>query len=168
MRKWIGGAAVAVGMSLASGQAMAIDNLYGGGGLGLNSLSGWDNAIGYQFFGGYEMTELFGDVGTRVPELFISGEVGYMDSGKMERNYWWGRDDMRAQGVWTTGVGGYEFSEGFMVFGRAGLDFGDDDGVMVGGGVEYFFHGDLAVRGEYVIRDHINSIQGNLVYSPGR
>ncbi|MDT8451149.1 MAG: hypothetical protein RQ936_00220 [Gammaproteobacteria bacterium] len=46
---------------------------------------------------------------------------------------------------------------------RAGLDIGDDDGIMLGGGLGFKLNNKMEVRGEYVIRNHVDSLQVNLV-----
>ncbi len=59
---------------------------------------------------------------------------------------------------------GYELDSQFRLLGRLGVDFGDDDGLMVGAGLGYAFNRQLEVRGEYVARDNIDSLQANVVY----
>ena len=45
-----------------------------------------------------------------------------------------------------------------------GLDFGDDDGLMLGIGGQYDISPAFFMRVEYVIRDDIDSFQFNLLY----
>ena len=47
---------------------------------------------------------------------------------------------------------------------RLGIDFGDDDGIMVGAGLGYNFNRHWVLRSEYVIREAIDSFQFNLLY----
>ena len=46
---------------------------------------------------------------------------------------------------------------------RAGLDFGDDDGLMIGGGIGLPAGNKMDIRFEYVVRDNIDSLQANIV-----
>jgi opacity protein-like surface antigen len=142
---------------------------YVGGGLGYNDLdiSGTDSALGFQFFGGYS----FGDILSKKVDLAV--EAGYMTSGDFEFDSYELSDDftirktkaeVSADGIWANAVVSYPLQNNIALIGRIGLDFGDDDGVMFGGGAEFKLAGALAIRAEYVIRDTINSLQGNVVY----
>ncbi|MDH5737390.1 MAG: hypothetical protein OEZ23_03720, partial [Gammaproteobacteria bacterium] len=53
------------------------DEFYMGVGLGSNSASGWDDASGYQIFGGYNLS-------VKGWNAQHSVEFGYMDSGDFE------------------------------------------------------------------------------------
>jgi hypothetical protein len=130
-------------------------SFYFGGGLGLNSLSGLElnDGLGFQVFAGYVLP-------VKMTEGSLSVEVGYMDSGDLDVNR--GRDE-DAEGVWSTAVISHPLQGKLSVLGRAGLDFGDDDGFMFGGGLGYLASEKLELRGEYVVRDHIDSLQFNVV-----
>ena len=52
------------------------------------------------------------------------------------------------------------------LIGRAGYDFGDDDGFIVGVGAGYILNKNLKLRLEYVARDHVDSLQFNVVFYP--
>jgi len=69
-----------------------------------------------------------------------------------------------ASGLWTTGGVSYAILPQLNLIGRIGLDLGDDDGLMVGAGVGYMFADAFELRGEYVVRDNIDSLQVNFVY----
>lgn len=127
--------------------------IYFGGGLGLNSLSGIDfsDATGFQVFAGYELPVEVGN-GT------LSVEVGYMDSGNFD-----GPGNRKAKGVWANAVVSLPVQNKLSVIGRAGLDFGDDDGLMLGGGLGLQMNEKMEIRAEYVIRDNVDSLQFNLV-----
>ncbi|MDT8451150.1 MAG: hypothetical protein RQ936_00225 [Gammaproteobacteria bacterium] len=58
------------------------DDIYFGGGLGLNSLSGIDfsDGLGFQIFAGY-------DLPVKMGKGKLSLEAGYMDTGNMEISY---------------------------------------------------------------------------------
>lgn len=133
-------------------------DFYLGGGLSLNSLSGieLDDGLGFQVFGGYVLP-------VKMSEAALSVEIGYMDSGSVDVNR---RDrgfDAKAKGVWSTAVISFPLKDKLSVLARAGLDFGDDDGFMFGGGVGYQVNQKLEMRGEYVVRDNIDSLQFNVV-----
>lgn len=145
----------------ASAQNLEFDpgNFYAGGGLSINSLSGWDDAVGPNLFVGYNMGEIFG-----VEKLDLMIEAGYMDTGDFERNTFFGTVEDNIAGVWTTGVVRYNLNDMWSFFGRLGLDLGDDDGVMIGGGAEFHLSEPFAIRGELVERDNVSSIQANFVW----
>jgi len=156
---------IAMGLSsVAAAQGLDTKKLFFGAGLSSNSMSGFDNAIGYQFFGGYG----FGEVS---PKLFVDAEIGYMDSGKMKRDVCFGffgctTAEAQAKGLWANGVGRFMVSPNVELIGRAGLDFGDDDGFMFGIGAGLLLDKKSKLRLEYVERDNVNSLQLNFVYQP--
>ncbi|MFL6654023.1 MAG: outer membrane beta-barrel protein, partial [Sulfurifustis sp.] len=125
-------------MALACAPAMAAqrggggfdtNNLFFGAGLSLNSVSGSDDGVGYQFFGGYEFGEL-------AQNFKLDVEVGYMDTGDMDVDlpFGLGTASARAKGIWANAVGRFVVNPQWEIVGRAGYDFGDDDGFMVGVG----------------------------------
>lgn len=141
------GLALAVASAAAPAQGFDRNNLYIGGGISLNSASGVDDEMGLQVFVGYEL-----DMADLDP-IKLAVEVGYMDI-----------DDYNVSGLWVTGVATYALDAQFRLLGRLGFDFGDDDGLMVGAGLGYAFNRQVEVRGEYVVRDNIDSLQANVVY----
>ena len=153
----------AFNVNAADGSKVSVDtkNIYFGGGLGLNSMSGFDSGMGFQFFGGYEFPVKMG-------KGSLSVEVGYMDTGDMETtvnipfvgSY---TVDASASGLWTNAVFSLPLQDKLNLVARAGLDFGDDDGFMIGAGIGFELNAKMELRGEYVIRDNINSIQANFV-----
>lgn len=148
---------IAVGLSSAAmAQGFDSKKLFFGAGLSSNDVSGFDNGTGYQFFGGYG----FGEVS---PKVFVDAEVGYMDTGKMKRN---NAPDLRAKGLWATGVGRLMLSPNVELLGRLGLDFGDDDGLMFGIGAGLILTKNAKLRFEFVERDDVSSVQFNFVYQP--
>jgi hypothetical protein len=157
--------ALIAGLALSSPAVLAAggaDQMYIGGGLGMNSLSGFDDAMGFQIFGGYNL----GNMGT--PGLKTAVEVGYMDSGDFESSVCFpiiGCPKTSASGLWATGVAGYAIGQQLDLIGRVGLDFGDDDGLMLGVGLGYGMSKQMQIRGEYVIRDNVDSIQVNVTYN---
>ena len=143
------------------------DAVYAGGGLSVNSLSDSDFSRGYQVFAGLPLNVEFANVKSAV-------EVGYMDSGDISTC----TDHQivngivipstcvkeNVAGVWLNYVATMQLTDSFKGIARAGLDFGDDDGVMVGVGAEYGVTDKIDLRGEYVSRDTLDSVQMNLVY----
>jgi len=147
-----------IGMTLSSvstAQVVDTGKLFFGAGASSNEVSGSDSAVGYQIFGGYG----FGEV-TR--NVFIDAEVGYMDTGDMEK----AGGDVKANGLWATGVGRLMVTPSVELLGRLGLDFGDDDGFMAGIGVGLLLTKKIKLRFEYVERDKVESLQFNLVFQP--
>jgi hypothetical protein len=143
-------------------------NMYAGGGIGINSVSFVsDDATGFQIFGGYNFGEIFG-----VENLDLLVEVGYMDSGDFDQcvafNFFTGecleRESFSATGLWSTGGVAYRINPQWSVFGRAGLDFGDDDGFMIGAGGAFHMNEQLEFRLELVERDNISSLQVNVAF----
>ena len=148
-----------IGMALSSvavAQAVDTSRFFFGAGLSSNDVSGSDSAVGWQVFGGYG----FGQVASN---LYFDAEVGYMDTGDMERS---GRPDAKANGLWATGVARFMLTPSVELIGRAGLDFGDDDGFMAGIGAGLILTKNFKVRFEFVQRDNVDSLQFNLVYQP--
>lgn len=135
------------------------DNLYGGAGVSVNEFPESDDAIGHQIFGGYEF-----DIAQLDPAT-LSVEAGYFESGDFEDNTPPDRgSETSADGVWTNAVISHPLAGSWNLLGRAGFDFGDDDGFMAGIGLGYDLNTNFEVRGELVSRDDIDSLQANLVY----
>ena len=154
-------ALIAVGLcSVAAAQGFDNRRLFFGGGLGSNSISGADNATGFQIFGGYNFREL-------APKFSVDAEAGYMDTGKFKRTLpVIGTVETKAKGLWGSGVARYMITPQFELLGRLGYDFGDDDGIMVGVGGGYIVNKNLKLRLEFVQRDTVDSLQFNVVFYP--
>lgn len=138
--------------------------IFFGGGISSNEINNSDNGTGFQLFGGYG----FGEV---APNINIDAEVGYMDTGDMEFRVagpfgttFTAEDN--AQGLWATAVGRLSLNPQFDLLARAGFDFGDDDGFMIGIGGGLNISRQLQTRLEYVQRDNVDSLQLNLVFHP--
>ena len=130
----------------AEGGGINANNFYLGGGLGFNS-----GANGFQFFGGYDFDFILNeDISTAV-------ELGYMDSGDFGNNY-------NAKGAWVAVVESVPLSSKTDMLVRLGYDFGDDDGFLLGTGMQYKFNTKLAFRMEYIARQNINSLQANVLF----
>lgn len=131
--------------------------VYLGGGLNFNSLPAAGSARGFQFFAGYEFPALLND------DISTSLEVGYMDSGDFNRfNSNNSANDL--EGVWAAFVESVPVSNKVDVLGRLGYDFGDDDGLLLGAGMQYKFNTKAALRMEYVAREHITGLQVNVLF----
>ena len=146
--------------SAAAAQGFDLKRLFLGGGVSLNSVSGADDGTGFQIFGGYNFPRI-------APGLYVDAEAGYMDTGRLDRRACPpGPCDAKAKGHWATGVVRYLVAPKVELIGRAGLDFGDDDGPMVGIGVGFIINPHLKLRAEYVARDNVDSLQFNIVFYP--
>jgi len=120
-----------------------------GAGLSYNS-AGSSDEVGFQFFAAYDISEvdLMEGVNTSV-------ELGYMDYGSFQG---------ASGGLWATAVIDGNISGKLGWLARAGFDFGDDSGFLIGAGLGLDIDEKMALRFEYVIRDDIDSIQLNLIY----
>jgi opacity protein-like surface antigen len=151
-----------LGLFLAATQAQAADmsakQIYFGAGVGFNSIDYNNNfnnnndndAVGFQLFAGLPLAVDLGSAKLAV-------EVGYMDTGNFDHGG-------SANGIWSTAVAGYSLNKSIELLGRLGYDFGDDDGLMAGAGVGFALASKIDMRVEYVVRDHIDSLQANLVF----
>ncbi len=121
-----------------------------GAGISNNSISGpASDETGFQFFGAYQLDQVNVMAGVK-----SSVEFGYMDYGF--------RQD--SDGLWATYVVDGLISGDLGWLARAGVDFGDDSGLMVGAGLAYYLDQRSALRFEYVIRDDIDSLQVNYLF----
>lgn len=140
-------------------QAQGVDakQFYVGGGLGFNSLPGAGSATGFQIMGGYEFkTKLNEDITSAL-------EIGYMDTGKFDHiNNTTSSDDVN--GVWIAMLESVPLSRKTDMLVRLGYDFGDDDGLLLGTGLQYKFTTKIAMRMEYVARQHVNALQANVLF----
>ena len=145
--------------SAAAAQGFDLKRLFFGGGVSLNSVSYADDGTGLQIFGGYNFPAI-------APNLYVDAEAGYMDTGRLDRRVCTGFCNTRINGPWATGVVRYLVTPKVELIGRAGLDLGDDDGPMVGIGVGFIISPHLKLRGEFVARDNVDSLQFNVVFYP--
>ena len=137
--------------------AIDAQRIYVGGGLGFNSLAGFGSATGFQFIGGYEFATRIND------DITSSLEIGYMDSGDFDR-YNSSTTANAAKGAWMAYVGSVPLTAKTDVLARLGFDFGDDDGFLLGTGMQYKFTTKVAMRMEYVARQNVNSLQANVLF----
>lgn len=121
------------------------------GGIAHNSVGGnVDDELGVQFFGAYDLTQV-----NLMESVNTSVELGYMD---------YGFDGKNSGGLWVNAVVDGPLGQPFGWLARLGLDMGDDSGLMFGAGISYSIDRRTAFRGEYVIRDDIDSLQFNIIY----
>ncbi len=156
MKKFVGLLALLSAVVVTPVMAEGIDakRLYLGGGFGFNSLPGVGSARGFQFFGGYDFDfKLNDDISTAL-------EIGYMDSGDFDR-YKTSGSIGDVIGVWAAVVESVPLTSKVDLLGRFGYDFGDDDGLLLGAGLQYKFDTKVAMRMEYVAREHVNGLQVN-------
>lgn len=74
--------------------------------------------------------------------------------------------DVQSDGIWLSGVFLQQLQPDIDLSARAGLDLGDDWGLLFGVGVAYTMERNMQVRLDYVRRDESSSILFNLVYYP--
>lgn len=133
------------------------DQIYVGGGLGFNSLPAAGSSTGFQFIAGYEFaTKLNDDITSAV-------ELGYMDTGDFDQLKS-SANISAAKGAWLSYVASVPLSNKTDMLARLGFDFGDDDGFLFGTGLQYKFNTKVAFRTEYVARQNVNSLQGNVIF----
>ena len=171
MKKLMGLAAAAALVFSSSVMAeFDMAKVYVGGGAAYNSpdSSGLDSAIGFQGFAGYDMA----DIVEISDEVGFAVEVGYALSGDFEiknctANAFFSCAAGSSDGLWSTAVFDYAINDEIKAIGRIGYDFADADGLMFGAGVQYGLNEQMAVVGEYVIRDIHKGIQANFIYYLG-
>jgi len=146
--------------SAAAGQGFDLRRVFFGGGVSQNRVSGLDTGTGFQAFGGYNFPAI-------ARNFYVDAEAGYMDTGKLKATGCAGPlCNAKVNGPWTTGVARYLVAPNVELIGRAGYDFGDDDGFMFGVGAGYIVSKNLKLRLEFVARDNVDSLQFNVVFYP--
>jgi len=108
-----------------------------------------EDGTGFQFFGAYDLTQV-----NLAEGVDSSLEFGFMDFGL----------DAEDTGIWGSYVIDGIFSGGFGWLAQAGLDIGDDSGIMVGAGLKFVLDKKSDLRLEYVSRDDVDSMQLNFLY----
>lgn len=156
MKKVTGFIALMVLAVNAGAAGIDAQRIYVGGGLGFNNLPGVGSSQGVQIFAGYDFNFKIND------DIASAVEFGYMDSGDFER-YNNTSNFGDATGAWLSVVESVPLSSKTDMLVRFGVDFGDDDGLLLGTGLQYKFDTKVAFRMEYVAREHINGLQANLL-----
>ena len=138
-------------------QGVDAEQFYVGGGLGFNSLPGGGSATGFQIIGGYEFKTRLND------DITSALEIVYMYTGNFDHiNNTTRSDDVN--GAWVAMLGSVPLTRKAGMLARLGYDFGDDDGLLLGTGLQYKFTTKIAMRMEYVARQHVNSLQANVLF----
>ncbi|MCP4876739.1 MAG: porin family protein [Gammaproteobacteria bacterium] len=119
-----------------------------GAGVSRNSVR-HDDETGFQFFAAYDLNEV-----NVMDGVSSSVEFGFMDYGFSHDS----------TGIWGNYVVKGLIGEKFGWLARLGLDIGDDSGLMVGAGVSYATSDQVELRGEYVVRDDVDSVQFNFLF----
>jgi hypothetical protein len=140
----------------ANAEGLDPSRFYLGGGFSANNLAGVGCARGYLFFGGFYINLKIND------DISSALEVGYMDSGDFDR-YDGPTYSDNATGVWFAALESAPLTKKTDMLVRVGYDFGDDDGLILGTGLQYKFDTKVALRMEYVTRDHIDGLQANVL-----
>lgn len=138
-------------LSAAEEEPLLDRNLFSiGVGFSDNSMSSpSEDDTGFQFLGAYDLSEV-----NLMEGVASSIEFGFMDFG-------FPRDDT---GIWASYLVDSTISGQFGWLAQVGFDIGDDSGLLFGAGVKYAIDEKMDLRGEYVIRDEVDSLQFNLLY----
>ena len=121
-----------------------------GVGISDNEVSSPDeDDTGFQFFAAYDLTQV-----NLMEGVNSSVEFGFMDFGFDE-------DDT---GIWASYVVDGTISGGLGWLAQAGLDIGDDSGLLFGAGLKVRLNNKSDLRFEYVMRDEVDSLQINFLY----
>ena len=108
-----------------------------------------DGELGYQFLAAYDLTRI-----DLMQGVNSSVEFGLIDYGF----------DRDSTGIWATYTVDGKISGDLGWLARAGLDIGDDSGLLVGAGLAYSVDEKAELRLEYVARDDVDSWQLNFLY----
>jgi hypothetical protein len=119
-----------------------------GGGISDNSIPR-DDESGFQVFAAYDLDQV-----NVMDGVHSSLEFGVMDYG-------FRRD---STGIWGNYVIEAGINQSINWLGRAGLDIGDDSGLMFGIGLGFGLNEQADFRIEYVVRDDVDSLQFNLLF----
>ena len=121
-----------------------------GVGISNNEISSPDeDDTGFQFFGAYDLDHV-----NLMEGVDSSVEFGFIDFGFDE-------DDI---GIWASYVVDGAISGRVGWLAQAGIDIGDDSGLLVGAGLKFMLDDKSDLRFEYVKRDEVDSLQINFLY----
>jgi len=108
-----------------------------------------EDDTGAQFFAAYDLTQL-----NLMEGVDSSIEFGFMDFG-------FDKDDT---GIWASYVVDGTISGRLGWLAQAGLDIGDDSGLLLGAGLKFMLDDRSDLRLDYVVRDDVDSLQINFLY----
>lgn len=114
------------------------------------------DAFGYSVFAGYEFDNDISQVKT-------TAEIGYSDTDDFYNG-----PDSDISGLWLAGVAEKQLPEihrNFFALARIGLDFGDDDGILLGAGAGFHLTPEVDIRGEYINKDASSVYQASMVFN---
>lgn len=126
--------------------------------------SNFKNATGFQIYGGYKLDYKLADT------FNISIEAGYNDTGDFDGSaqivngsivY---PDSFNTQTGWAAGVLSYNIYKRIDVQGTLGLEAGDEDGVIFGGGFDYHLDRRFDLKLAVIKRSESLSTQFNITY----
>ena len=121
-----------------------------GVGISNNEVSGTNkDDTGFQFFMAYDLDQI-----DLMEGVNSSVEFGFMDFG-------FDKDDT---GIWASYVVDGTISGRIGWLAQAGLDIGDDSGLLLGAGLKFMLNDKSDLRFEYVKRDEVDSLQFNFLY----
>jgi len=121
-----------------------------GAGISQNEISSPDeDDTGFQFFAAYDLNQV-----KLMDGVDSSIEFGFMDFGFDE-------DDT---GIWASYVVDGAISGGLGWLAQAGIDIGDDSGLLFGAGLKAILDQKSDLRFEYVVRDEVDSLQINFLF----
>ncbi len=141
--------------------AFRADHLQLGGSISENVVDspfggGSEDALGFSVFAGYEFANDMRGVKT-------TAELGYSDTDDFYRG---GDNDIN--GLWVAGVVEKnlpEINPNLFALARIGLDFGDDDGILLGAGGGFHLSKEVDVRAEFINKDASSVYQASLVFN---
>jgi hypothetical protein len=116
-----------------------------------------DTSAGFQILAGYPLEQL------QSGEATSSVEAGFIDLGSFKQ----GDRQFSMAGLWVSYLLQLPLplqQTGWQGLLRLGIDFGDDDGLLFGAGIDYSLDPRLSLRGEYIVRDQVKSLQINAVW----
>ena len=108
-----------------------------------------DSGTGFQLFAAYDLQQV-----NLMEGVDSSVEFGIMDFGL----------DGDDTGIWGSYVVDGDLSGGFGWLAQAGLDIGDDSGLLFGAGLKFTLDKQSTLRLEYVARDDVDSLQLNFLF----
>lgn len=130
-----------------------LERLGFGGGFGSASVSEFTESKSViQLYATYRTDGMYG-MGS--DSYSLSAELGYIDVSDTSRD-----------GFWLTPMVAWHATDRIDMLFRAGLEYGDDLGVVFGAGVSYQLERNMAVRLELVEHPNASTFQVNVVYYP--
>jgi hypothetical protein len=136
-----------------AGEGVQLERLGFGGGFGSTTVPEFsETKSAVQIYATYRTDGMYG-MGSK--NLSLSAELGYIDVSDTPRD-----------GFWLTPVVAWHATDLIDLLFRAGLEYGDDIGGVVGAGVSYQLERNMAVRLEYTKHPNANTVQLNVVYYP--